>query len=418
MVKKGFWHAFLTKKMMIVFLMGFSSGLPFIMIGSTLKAWMARENIAISTITFFGITSIFYSWKFVWAPFMDRYSLTPLGRRRSWMLLSQIIIMTLLAVLSSLSPQTSLYTMGIICACLGFWGATQDIAIDAYRREFLKDEELGLASSIVQYGFRTAMLVGGGLGIWMVSPKTLNMTWQQLYTMASCLMIVGILTTIFSKEPEASKTAPIKTLREAVIEPFQEFLKRNGAVYILLFVFLYKLGDAMAGATLNPFYVQMGYSNESIGLIAKTYGLISSLVGLFLGGVSIFYIGIYRSLWVFGIMQAFSTASFAIITYTGPQDWALALAVLGEDLCTGMASAAFVAFISIVCNRSYTATQFALLSSVATSGRNIFSIFSGSMVEKMGWAPFFYFCAFVAIPGMLILVKMKKFIEPSPELSK
>ena len=409
MSKKNFWKSFLTKKMLIVFLMGFSSGLPFILIGNTLKTWMARENISISMITFFGITSIFYSWKFIWSPFLDRYGLTKLGRRRSWMLLTQTGIMILLAVLSSMNPQSSLSAMGAICMVIGFLSATQDIAVDAYRREFLSDQELGLASSVVQYGFRSAMLVGGGLGIWMVSPTTLNLSWQQLYSLGSLLMLIGIFTTLSVSEPESSKTAPIQSLKEAVIRPFQEFLRRDGAIYILVFIFLYKLGDAMAGATLSPFYVKMGYSNEAIGLIAKTYGLFSSLVGLFLGGIGIFYLGIYRCLWIFGILQAASTAAFIIIPFTGPEIWALAVAVIGEDLTSGMASAAFLAFISLACNRRYTATQFALLSSVATSGRNMFSIFSGTLVEKMTWVPFFIFCALLAIPGLLMLVKMKKY---------
>lgn len=409
MNKKSFWESFFTKKMLIVFLMGFSSGLPFVLIGNTLKTWMARENIAISTITFFGITSIFYSWKFIWAPILDRYGLTKLGRRRSWMLLTQSGIMILLAALSTMDPQSSLYLMGAICMVIGFLAATQDIAVDAYRREFLSDEELGIASSVVQYGFRSAMLIGGGLGIWMVSPTTLNLTWQQLYSMGSLLMLVGIFTTLVVSEPESSKTAAIQSLRDAVVKPFQEFLRRDGAIYILVFIFLYKLGDAMAGATLSPFYVKMGYSNEAIGLIAKTYGMISALVGLFLGGIGIFHLGIYRCLWIFGILQAISTAAFILIPFTGPQIWSLSVVVIGEDLTSGMASAAFLAFISLACNRRYTATQFALLSSVATSGRNIFSIFSGSLVEKMTWVPFFIFCSLLAIPGLLMLVKMKKY---------
>ncbi len=393
MNKKSFWKSFFTKKMLIVFLMGFSSGLPFIFIGNTLKTWMARENIAIATITLFGFTSIFYSLKFLWAPLLDRYGLTRLGRRRSWMLLAQSGIMILLGVLSTLNPQSSLYLMAVICLMIGFLSATQDIAVDAYRREFLLDVELGIASSVVQYGFRSAMLVGGGLGIWMVSPTTLNLTWQQLYSLGSLLMLIGIFTTLFVSEPDSSKTMQIQTLKDAVFRPLQEFFRRDGAIYILVFIFFYKLGDAMAGATLSPFYVMMGYSNEAIGLIAKTYGMISALVGLFLGGIGIFHLGIYRSLWVFGILQALSTLAFIIIPFTGPQIWSLALVVISEDLTSGMASAAFLAFISLACNRRYTATQFALFSSLATIGRNVFSNFSGSLVEKMTWVPFFIFCS-------------------------
>lgn len=413
--------------MLVIFLLGFSSGVPFIMIGNTLKTWMARENIAISTITFFGIASVFYSWKFLWAPLMDRFSLLPIGRRRSWMLVTQILIMLLLGILGVLNPQQDLYVVGLVSVFIGFLSATQDVAVDAYRRESLQDEELGIASSMVQYGFRSAMLLGAGLGIWMVSPETLNLSWGELYWMMALSMLVGIATTLWCEEPDSSLLTPVRSLKEAVVEPFREFLARDGAVAVLLFVFLFKLGDALSGATLNPFYVQMGFTNEQIGLIAKTYGMISVMIGLFLGGWTIFYLGIYRSLWIFGVLQALSTASFALVPWAieshfwGMADpsnpaslhsWksvALGMTVLFEDLTSGMGSAAFIAFISKVCNHRYTATQYALLSSLATSGRNIFSVFTGSAVEKMGWESFYISCALIAIPGLVMLFWMKKY---------
>lgn len=410
---KKFLTTFFSKNMLITFLQGFSCGIPLIMLGATLKTWLAREGVSLTAITFSTWFSIWYSWKFLWAPFMDQYPISKsFGRRRSWMLLTQIILLVGIFSLGFFDPKTELFNMAIICVIIGLASATQDIAVDAYRREILSDEELGLGSSVVQYGFRVAMLLGGGIGIWMISPDTVGLTWQGLYWLMGGLMGVGVLTTLLISEPASSKTVEIVSLKTAIIEPFREFLRRDGAILILLFVFLFKFGDAMASSTLSPFYVHMGYTNEQIGLIAKTYGLIAALIGLFVGGIGIFYLGVYRSLWIFGILQAVSTGLFALITYTGPEVWSLSVAVLFEDLTAGMGSAAFLAFISYVCNKKYTATQFALLSSIAVSGRVFFSGFSGAIVEKTlnnNYAIFYISCALLAIPGLVMLFYMKKY---------
>ncbi|MBO9668355.1 MAG: MFS transporter, partial [Bdellovibrio sp.] len=298
--------------------------------------------------------------------------------------------------------------MALMAVLLAFFSATQDIAIDAYRRELLTNEELGLGSSLNIYGYRIAMLVSGGAGIGLVGSELWPISWGQLYFLMAGFMGIGLITTLFAPEPKLEAPPP-KTLLEAIVEPFAEFLKRPGAFYILSFVLLYKLGDALAIALLNPFYVEMGFTNADIGLVAKFFGVISSLVGFFLGGIAIFYIGIYRSLWVFGIMQALSTASFAILTYTGAKILPFAAVVVFEDVSTGMATSAFVAFMGALSNKKYTATQYAILSSVATLGRTFFSGFTGDMVKSLGWANFFYVCALVAIPGLLMLVGMRKY---------
>jgi PAT family beta-lactamase induction signal transducer AmpG len=410
---KKFAKTFFSKKMAIIFLHGFSCGIPLIMLGATLRQWLAREGISLTAITFSMWFSIWYSWKFVWAPFMDRYPISKkFGRRRSWMLLAQVALLVLITSLGFFHPQTDLFVMSVICVFIGLSSATQDIAVDAYRRELLDDDELGLGSSVVQYGFKVSMLLGGGVGVWAVDPNNLGITWNQLYQIMGLLMLVGIFTTFWISEPEASKTVHIKTLRETIVEPFREFLKREGSIFILLFVFLYKFGDAMAASTFTPFYVHMGYTDGQIGLIAKTYGMAASLFGLFFGGVTIFYLGIYRSLWIFGIFQTLSTGFFGFLSYTGPQSWSLALVVLLEDISSGMASAAFLAFISQVCNRQYTATQYALLSSIAVSGRVFFSGFSGAIVEKVlngNYTVFYVACALMAAPGLLMLLRMKKY---------
>lgn len=408
MKSRGLLKEVFSRQMIIIFFLGFSSGLPLLLTGSTLKLWLARAQVDISTIGYFGWVGMSYSLKFLWSPLLDRFTLFKAGRRRSWMLATQVGLMALIFFLGTLDPHSQLPMMAAVAVLIAFFSATQDIAIDAYRRELLSDEELGLGSSINIYGYRVAMLVSGGLGIGLVGSSILPLDWHHLYYIMAGCMGVGILTTLFCPEP-AIDGAPPRTLMEAVIEPFADFLRRKDAWFILFFVLMFKLGDALGGAMLNPYYAQIGFSNADIGLIAKTFGLASSLVGFFLGGIAIYYIGIYRCLWIFGILQAVSTASFAMLMHTGAQAWALAFVVVFEDIATSMASAAFVAFLAAICNRRYTATQYAVLSSIATLGRNFFAGFSGDMVKHMGWDYFFYACALIAIPGLILLVWMNKY---------
>ncbi|QDK47321.1 AmpG family muropeptide MFS transporter [Bdellovibrio sp. ZAP7] len=392
---------------MILFL-GFASGLPLALTGGTLKTWLAREQVDISTIGYFSWVGLSYSLKFLWSPLLDRYTLFKVGRRRSWMMATQVALMASLFFLGTLNPLNNLSLMAIMAVLIAFFSATQDIAIDAYRREILSNQELGLGSSLNIYGYRIAMLVSGGLGIGMVGNEFWPITWGQLYFLMAAIMGIGLLTTFFAPEPKLDSPPP-KSLYQAAVEPFAEFLRRPGAAYILLFVLLFKLGDALAGALLQPFYVQMGFTNADIGLVAKVFGTASSLVGLFFGGIAIYYVGIYRSLWVFGILQAISTAAFAVLTFTGNALVPFAAVIVFEDISTGMATAAFVAFMAALSNKKYTATQYAILSSVATLGRTFFSGFTGDLVKHLGWANFFYACALIAVPGLLMLIGMKKY---------
>ncbi|WP_413586135.1 AmpG family muropeptide MFS transporter [Bdellovibrio sp. HCB274] len=406
--KKNILKELFSKNMLIILLLGFSSGLPLALTGGTLKTWLSREQVDISTIGYFSWVGIAYSLKFLWSPLLDRYTLFKAGRRRSWMLVTQVLLMGSLLFIGTLNPLNSLSLMATMAVLIAFFSATQDIAIDAYRRELLSNEELGLGSSLNIYGYRIAMLISGGAGIGLVGSSFWNITWGQLYYLMASFMAVGFLTTLFAPEPKIDSPPP-KTLLQAVVDPFAEFLKRPGAAYILLFVLLFKIGDALAGSLLNPFYVEMGFTNADIGLIAKTFGFASSLIGMFLGGIAIYYIGIYRSLWIFGILQAVSTAAFALLTFTGNQLVPFAAVIVLEDISTGMATSAFVAFMAALTNKKYTATQYAILSSFATLGRTFFSGFAGDIVKNFGWANFFYICALIAVPGLLMLIGMKKY---------
>lgn len=400
---KAFFRDFFSKKMLIVFFLGFSSGLPFLLTSGTLKIWLTRENVDISTIGYFSWVGLSYSLKFLWAPLLDRFSFFGLGRRRSWMFLSQICLMAGIAALGTFDPKLSLQSMAILSILIAFFSATQDIAIDAFRREYLSELEIGMGSSVTQYGGRFAMLLSGGLGVGLVGSGLINLTWHELYYILAGCMAIGMVVTFLAPEPAVNADDQPKTMRAAVLDPFKEFLSRDKALVILLFVMLFKFGDAMSGAMLTPFYVQMGYTNEDIGLIAKSFGLASALVGLFIGGIVIYSIGVLRSLWIFGVLQALSTAAFAIITWTGPEKWALAATVFFEDISSGMGSAAFVTYLATTTNKKYTATQYAILASIATLGRNFFSGFSGDLVKVLGWAPFFITCGLLAIPGMIML---------------
>ncbi len=400
-VQQSMW-----KRMFITVVMGFSSGLPLLLSGGTLKMWLARDGIDVKTIGFLSWVGLAYSLKFVWAPLLDRYQITRWGRRRGWLLLSQVALIIFIALLGTFEPKVSLTPMVITAIIVAFFSATQDSAIDAYRREFLPDEEMGLGAAMSTYGYRTAMLVSGGLAIGLV-PDSPNVggyfTWGQIYFGMAALMSIGVITTFFIPEPKATGV-PLRTLKEAVVEPFREFLSRPRALLLVVFLVIFKLGDALSAQMLNKFYVDVQFTNQDVGFIAKIVGMSSSFVGLFVGGVMLKYLKVYRSLIVCGVLQALSTAFFSVLVFTGPQAWALAVAVVFEDITSGMGSAAFMTFMALLTNRRFTATQYALVTSFATMGRNFFSGFSGVMVAQLGWVNFFLSCGMIAIPGILMAI--------------
>lgn len=410
-------YALKSKRMLTILLLGFSSGLPIMLVGSVLKNWLRREGVDISTVGYMSWIMIPYSFNFLWAPVLDRFTISRLGRRRGWILLSQIFLVLGLIGIGLSNPSFSISAMVILGIIVAFFSATQDIAVDAYRREILPDEELGVGAALGVYGYRVAMLVAGGLGLWIVDPETLNFTFNQTYFLMAAFMLIGVCTTFFAQEPEQTENTP-QTMIESVFLPFKEFLSREGAIIILLFVLFFKMGDAIAGSMLQPFYVDIGFSNKDIGAIGQGIGFFSTMAGLFLGGSIIYWAGIYRSLWVFGILQAVSTMFFVVLTVTGPQWWALASVVAFEDLSSGMGTAALVAFMGSMANKKFTATQYALLSSLASFGRTFFSGFAGDMILYMGYGSFFIFCSALASLGLILLFFMKKIYHSSSSLKQ
>lgn len=401
-----------SKKMALCLSLGFASGMPLFVVLTLLGAYLRKEGVNLKEIGLFSLIMIPYTWKFVWSPLVDRYNLFHLGRRRSWMLISQIAVFFSIFLLGQFSPKTSLSVIAVVSVILSFASATQDIVIDAYRREILTDRELGLGTSLFITASRASSLVPGGLSLVIAQ----FLSWSDVFFITAAFMLPALVVTFFIKEPETIN-AP-RNLRQAIIEPFREFKDRRGLksmFLIILFVFCYKLGDSMATALATPFYIDLHYDLLTIGLVAKNAGLWSMLIGGILGGVIMLKTGINKALWYFGFGQLITILGFVILAHEGigsdiaPSVFLLAFVIIAECLGAGLGTSAFVAFLSAQTNKSYAATQFALLTSLSAVPRTFCNATTGYIVEFMGWENFFIFCTVLAIPGMLLLLKVAPF---------
>mgnify|MGYP000942954405 CR=1 FL=1 len=408
-----------TRQMLICVFTGFSSGLPLYLVLNLLPAWLRSEGVDLKTIGFFALIQFPYTWKFLWAPLLDRYHL-PLGRRRGWMLLSQVGLLLAIGWLGGFSPGADLQPVIWLSVILAFLSATQDIALDAFRREILSEQELGLGNSVHVNAYRVAGLVPGSLSLILAD----LLPWPLVFWITAAFMLPGMAMVLVVPEP-AAPGAP-KTLRQAVVEPFQEFIGRKGwlgALLVLAFIFLYKLGDSLATALSTPFYLDLGYSKTDIGVIAKHAGLWPAVIGGLLGGLWMVRLGINRALWLFGFVQMFTILGFAWLAWRGVQPVidgfdraALASVIAAEYLGVGLGTAAFTAFIARATNPAFTATQFALFTSLAAVPRTFINASAGALVEEMGWVSFFILCFTLAAPGMLLLFKVAPWNEAAPSL--
>ncbi|MDA8433044.1 MAG: AmpG family muropeptide MFS transporter [Nitrospiraceae bacterium] len=387
-------------RMLVAFFMGFSSGLPLLLTMGVLQAWMKKSGIDLTTIGLITLVQIPYTWKFVWAPFMDRFIPPFLGRRRGWLLISQAALVIAIAGLGQADPVNHFGMMVAAAVLVAFFSASQDIVVDAYRREDLPDEELGFGSSMYINGYRVGMLLASGGGLILAD----LMPFSRVYMIMALCMLPGIITTFLCKEPRAASGAP-KTMREAVISPLTDYFSREGAFWMLGFILLYKIGDTMASAMTTPFFLDIGFSLTEIGTVVKLFGFWATVAGTLLGGALMIRIGINRSLWVFGILQGVSTAGFAVLARIGYSIPALSGAVALENLCSGMGTSAFVAFMASITNKKFTATQYALLSSLMGVPRVLASAPTGYFAKHLGWESFFISCVIIAVPGMLLLLK-------------
>ena len=408
--------ALLNRRMLICVFTGFSSGLPLFILLNLLPAWLKTEGMSLTAIGAMTLVQMPYTWKFLWSPLLDRYALPLLGRRRGWMLATQIGLLVSVAAFGLLSPQADLGLGVLFSVAVAFLSATQDIVLDAYRRELLPEVELGLGNAVHVNAYRIAGLVPGSLSLILAD----HLPWLQVFAVTALFMLPGMAMTLLVREPAAARAAP-KTLREAVVEPFHEFTSRKGwreALYVLAFVFLYKLGDSMCTALATPFYLEMGFSKSDIGLVAKHAGLWPSVIGGLLGGLWMVRLGINRALWVFGVVQLVAILGFAWLAWLGPQASiganervTLAIVIGIEALGVGLGTAAFVAFIARATHPAYTATQFALFTSLMAVPRTFINATTGWLVGQMGWFNFFLLCTVLALPGMLLLLRVAPWNE-------
>ncbi len=450
-----------SMRMFICVVLGFSSGLPLYLLFNLVMAWLRDANVDLKDIGLFSLVTVPYIWKFLWAPFLDRYNVLRCGRRRSWMLLTQLGLTVLIAGLGFFTPGETFkfavfgssyelanltLVMGL-CTLIAFLSATQDVALDAYRREILADEELGLGNAYFVNAYRISGMIPGGLSLILSE----YISWHFVFPITAFFMLPGILASIFIKEPACC--AVPRTLLESVYLPFVEFIKRKGvlgAIGVISFIFLYKLGDSMATALATPFYMDMGYSKSSIGIINKTAGLWTMVIGGFAGGILMLKIGINRALWIFGVGQIITILGYVFIAHAWkhpdfvatlltqvgnlggilvenplfsgagfefPSKTLLAIVVGAESLGAGLGTACFVAYMCRETSHQFVATQLAIFTALSAIPRTVCNASTGYIVEWLGWEHFFIFCYALAIPGMVMLIYVApwkdNFVKPN-----
>ena len=401
----------LNRRMLICIFIGFSSGLPLFILINLIAAWLRSEGVDLKSIGLFALIGFPYTWKFIWAPLMDRFPIGKLGRRRGWMLLTQLLLLVTVAAFGLFDPKTDIWTIAALAALMAFFSASQDIALDAYRREILSDDEQGLGTALHVNAYKLAGLIPGSLSLILAD----RLPWSAVFIITALFMLPGIVTTLLVNEPPVYG-APPKTLHDAVVLPFREFIRRSGwqhALLVLSFIFLYKLGDSMAVALATPFYLDLGFTKTEIGLIAKNAGLWMNVAGGLIGGVWLVKLGINRGLWVFGVIQAVVILGFWSLAQVGADKVVLGIVIGAEAFGVGLGTAAFTAFIARSTDPRYTATQFALFTSLASVPRTFANASTGYLVAQAGWPTFFLLCTVLAIPGLLLLPKVAPWNEGS-----
>jgi len=387
--------------MLVCIFSGFSSGMPLYVLYHLIPAWLRDEGVDLKTIGLFSLIGFPYTWKFVWSPLIDHFKPPILGRRRGWALITQVALLGAIAGFGPLDPTQDIWSIAAVVGVVAFFSASQDIVLDAHRRELLPDVELGIGNSMFVNAYRLSMLVPGSLALILAD----QMPWSTVHLIVAAFMVVGIVTTLLMPEPEIV-AGTSKTFKAAVVEPFREFFARDGtraAMLILAFMLLYKLGDSMATALLTPFYLDLGFTKTEIGTIAKAAALWAGAAGATLGGIFMIKVGINRSLWCFGVVQLVTILGFAALAEVGNDPAWLFWVVSGEYLGVGLGGAAFVAFMARTTDRRYTATQYALLTSVMGIPRTFANASTGFLVEEIGWTSFFLLCALIALPGLVLL---------------
>lgn len=379
--------------------LGFASGLPLALTAGTLQAWLTVVNVDLRTIGLFTLVGLPYTLKFLWAPIMDRFVPPWLGRRRGWMIVTQLALVVGIAAMALIDPTRTPWLLAGIVLLVAMTSASQDIVFDAYRTDVLKPPERGFGVAVSVTGYRIAMLVSGA-GALILSTY---LGWSQTYVLIAALMLIGVGATFLSPEPAVPANIP-RTFAEAVWQPVHEFFSRSPALMLLLLIVLYKVGDAFAGSLTTAFLIRgMGFEAAEVGVVNKGLGMVTTIVGALVGGIWMARMGLFRSLLIFGVLQALSNLSFMLLAWTGKSYTIMVTAVAFENLSGGMGTAAFVALMMSLCDHRYTATQYALLSAMAALGRVFVGPPSGYVVESVGWVSFFFITFLAALPGLWLL---------------
>jgi MFS transporter, PAT family, beta-lactamase induction signal transducer AmpG len=405
-----------NKRMLICIFTGFASGMPLYVLIQLIPAWLRDGGVSLAEIGLFALIGIPYVWKFAWAPFMDRWIPPFLGRRRGWMLMCQLALIVSIGMLGMFEPARDTAVIAWVALAVAFFSATQDVALDAYRREILPDEELGLGNSVHVQAYRISSLVPGSLALILAD----ILPWSSVFWITGGFMALGLAMTLLVSEPDTELPEAVG-LRETVVAPFREYINRRswrGLLLVLGFMFLYKIGDNMATALSTPFYLDLGFTKTQIGAVAKNAALWPAIIGGLLGGGLMIRLGINRALWLFGVVQVVSILGFALLANTGPVLWLLAAVISFEYLGVGMGTAAFTAFIARETSKTYAATQFALFTALAALPRTFANASTGFIVEQIGWVSFFLFCAVIALPGMLLLFWVAPWREEGPRANR
>jgi PAT family beta-lactamase induction signal transducer AmpG len=379
--------------------LGFASGLPFNLPQSTLQAWLSTLDVDLKTIGWFTLASAFYTFKFLWAPALDRYALPFLGRRRGWIVVFQALLALGIAALGLQTPSKAIYTVAWLAFLIAFFSASQDIVIDAYRTDTLRPAERGIGSTATQLGWRIATLISGALALVLSD----EIGWHDAYLTMAAIMALTVLFTLLAPEPER-RAIPPRTLKEAVAAPLKELLSRPGTWALLALIVLYKVGDAFALTLSTAFLIEgVGFTAAQVGAVAKTTNIISTIVGTIVGGVLFVRLGLYRSLLMFGILQAITNLLYSLLAAAGREMSLMVIAVGFDNLAGGMGAAAFGAYLMALCDVRFSAFQFALLSALASVARSFLGPPAATLVESMGWAQFFIVTFFTALPGLALL---------------
>lgn len=403
---------FRSRKMTILALLGFSSGLPLYLTSRTLQAWMTVEGVNLTAIGFFSLASLPYSLKFLWAPVLDRFSFARLGRRKGWLLAAQASLTVAIALMAFQRPAAALQLVALNALVIAFLSATQDITIDAYRVDVLQPRETGAGAAVSVLGYRVALIVIGSGALILAD----RISWPAVYLIAAGTMLATLAASILVPEPQSAQ-APPQSMRDAVRLPLVDYIERMGAgrgAWILVFIVLYRLGDSMINNMTTPFLLQSGFTQTDVGAVQGAVGIVATIAGILAGGGILSRIGVYSSLWVFGALQAVSNLAYLALAQSGANYSLMVGTIIVENFCFGLGSAALLGFLIGLCNPRFSATQYALLSSVLGFSRDVIVAPVGSIAEITGWPLFFLISFLAALPALFLLPTIRDFVKDLP----